>query len=278
MQQNNFSLSSEAKDAIDELKSNISTASLCLPDPKDGPLLLETDASGTAIGAALSQSGRPIAFFSRTLNPSERNHSIVEREAMAIVEAVRKWQAYIQSFHCIIKTDQQSVAFLFSNNKSKIKNEKLSRWRLELSEFNLEISYRPGPLNKQADALSRTTAAMKPSIDLNALHNVLAHPGVARFWEYVQRYKLPYSLEEVREVVGKCETCCHCKPKFFKPTLKAHIIKATQPFERLSMDIIGPKEPSKSGKCDYLHLLMNIAVFHLHSQYRTLQQIQSYLA
>ena len=54
------------------------------------PLVVETDASDHAIAATLNQSGRPVAFFSRTLTGSEQRHSAVEKEAYAIVEALRK--------------------------------------------------------------------------------------------------------------------------------------------------------------------------------------------
>jgi len=51
---------------------------------------LETDASENAISATLNQQYRPAAFSSRTLNSNERRHVSVEKEALAIVEAVKK--------------------------------------------------------------------------------------------------------------------------------------------------------------------------------------------
>ena len=52
------------------------------------PFILETDASDHTIAAVLNQSGRPVAFFSRTLQPSEVKHPSVEKEAQAIIESV----------------------------------------------------------------------------------------------------------------------------------------------------------------------------------------------
>jgi hypothetical protein len=52
------------------------------------PFHLETDASGTGLGAVLMQQGRPIAFFSKALGPKSLELSIYEKEALAILEAL----------------------------------------------------------------------------------------------------------------------------------------------------------------------------------------------
>jgi len=42
----------------------------------------------------------------------------------------------------------------------------------------------------------------------------------------------------------KCQVCAECKPHFYRPD-NAHLIKATHPFERLSLDFKGPLPSSK---------------------------------
>lgn len=239
-----FPLAENVVDAIETLKLDIANATLAIPEPMAGQLVMETDASGTAIGAVLSQADRPIAFFSRTLSASERNQSTVEREAMAIVEAARKWNEYLHTFPTLIKTDQRAISFIYSRNQSRIKNDKLARWRLELSQFHYDIIYRKGAENVSADTMSRSAATTKPATRLDELHDSLCHPGVTRCWEYVQRHNLPFSISEVREVTANCQTCQECKPKFFRPKLDGHLIKSTRPFERLNIDIVGPKAPA----------------------------------
>ena len=78
-------LSQECIDAIEILKAKLKEASLASPIPNE-PLEIETDASDYALGGILSQKGRPIAYFSRELNNSEKNHSLVEKEAGEIFE------------------------------------------------------------------------------------------------------------------------------------------------------------------------------------------------
>ena len=62
--------------------------------------MLATDASGTAIGAVLSQldcEGREhvIAYGSCTLSEAERKYSVIEREGLALVWAVRHFRVYL---------------------------------------------------------------------------------------------------------------------------------------------------------------------------------------
>ena len=84
------------------------------------------------------------------LNKHELKHSSIEKEAPAIVEAVRKWSHFLSGRHF-----QKSVTFMYdATNLSKIKNDKVSRWRTELSEFDFDIIYRSGRLNKAPDASS----------------------------------------------------------------------------------------------------------------------------
>ena len=49
---------------------------------------------------------------------------------------------------------------------------------------------------------------------------------------------LLYSIDDNKRVVCNCKICRECKPKFLKPSI-SHLVQATQPFERLSLDFEG---------------------------------------
>ena len=108
-----------------------------------------------AIAATLNQKRYPVAFFSRTLQGSEIRHASVEKEAQAIIETIRHWKHYLTGRHFLIKTDQRSVAYMFNTKqRGKIKNDKIMRWRIELSCYNFDIVYRPGAENIAPDTFS----------------------------------------------------------------------------------------------------------------------------
>jgi len=108
-------------DCIQNVENDLCNASL--GSIQDGvPFEVETDASDFALVAVLSQDGRPVAFMSRTLSACEKRYSAVEKEATAIIEAVRIWLHFLEGRHFTIVTDQESVSFMFSQtNRGKIK-------------------------------------------------------------------------------------------------------------------------------------------------------------
>ena len=54
------------------------------------PFTLEADASNKGIGAVLMQQGKPIAFMSKALGPKSAGLSTYGKEAIAILEALKK--------------------------------------------------------------------------------------------------------------------------------------------------------------------------------------------
>ena len=87
------------QDSFDSLKQAVSTARvLKIVDPEK-PFELETDASGVAIGAVLNQEGRPIAFESKKLSPTQQNWPVHEQELYAIIHALKIWCHYLYGAH-----------------------------------------------------------------------------------------------------------------------------------------------------------------------------------
>ena len=153
---NTFLFDSECKSSFKDLKEALVSNPILIYPNFEEPFLLTTDASAFAIGAILSQGpiGKdlPIAFASRTLCSAETKYSTIERELLAIVWAVKHFRPYLFGRKFTLVTDHRPLTWLFS---IKDPGSRLARWRLKLEEYDYKIEYKPGKINKNADALSR---------------------------------------------------------------------------------------------------------------------------
>ena len=73
---------------------------------------MEADAYNTRVGAVLSQQGRPVAFFNKALFVQHQALSVYDKKMLAILMAIKKWNAYLLGRHFQIKTDHHSLKFL----------------------------------------------------------------------------------------------------------------------------------------------------------------------
>lgn len=101
--------------------------------------ILQTDASDRGLGAVLLQcegdQKLPVAYASRKLKDSESVYATVEKECLAIVWAIQKFQKYLYGQEFVFETDHSPLVYL---NKSKVTNPRLMRWSLSLHHFDLE--------------------------------------------------------------------------------------------------------------------------------------------
>ncbi len=142
-----------ADQAFEKLKFELThTCVLQYPDPSLG-YDIHTDASDQAIGGSLEQEGRPIAFFSRKLNSAEKNYMIYEREALALVTAVKAWHHLIHNGEVVNAfCDNKGVSCLLRQNFTIPRQ---ARWAAILSQYKLRLHFKPGEDNVVADALTR---------------------------------------------------------------------------------------------------------------------------
>ncbi len=82
------------------------------------------------------------------------NYDIGNRELLAIKLALEEWRHWLEGAQhpFIILTDHKNLQYL---RDAKRLNPRQARWALFFTRFNFTISYRPGPKNVRADALSR---------------------------------------------------------------------------------------------------------------------------
>src|SRR5712671_3252291 len=131
---------------------------------------LQTDASLYSVGSVLSQKGgpsnltpslakrtipllHPVAYYSNTFTPTERNYDIYERVLLAMMKSLVHWQQYLgwtkEPF--TILTDHANLQYWKSPRNL---NQCTARWHADLQEYDYEIQHTPGKTNTSADALS----------------------------------------------------------------------------------------------------------------------------
>lgn len=147
----------EHQTAFEVLKNALTTSPVLQQVDYGKPFILRTDASNYAVGAVLLQKTedgdeKPIEYASRLLTQAERNYSTSEREALAVVWALKKYQGYLDGAEVTLGTDHQPLRWLMTLRSP---SGRLARWALLIQSFNLNIEYIPGKANVVADYLSR---------------------------------------------------------------------------------------------------------------------------
>ncbi|KAF8751765.1 hypothetical protein RHS01_08397 [Rhizoctonia solani] len=85
--------------AFQELKILVTKAPVLIHSNPDLPYYLETDASGVAMGAILSQRGadnrlHPIAYMSKSFLGAKANYNTHNKELLAIIKALEEWRIF----------------------------------------------------------------------------------------------------------------------------------------------------------------------------------------
>ena len=135
---------------------------LALPDFSK-TFSVETDASGTGIGAVLMQGGHPLAYLSRALGPRSQGLSTYEKEYMAILMVLEQWRSYLQHAEFQIVTDHRSLVQLTEQRLHTPWQQKVFA---KLVGLQYKIVYRKGADNGVADALSRIPSSQLAAVSV----------------------------------------------------------------------------------------------------------------
>ena len=149
-----------------QLKQHMTSAPvLAMPDFSI-PFVLEADASGYGIGAVLMQRGQPIAFLSKAIGPKAAGWSTYDKEALAIIEAIKQWKHYFAASSIIIRTNQQSLKHIQEQKLTEGIQHKLL---IKLLGYKFRVEYKKGKENKVVDALSRVKYAISALLSSAAI-------------------------------------------------------------------------------------------------------------
>ena len=88
---------------------------------------------------------------------AEKKYSQLEKEALAIIFAVRKFHQYLYGRPFELKTDHKPLTYIFNEKKGipVLSSRRIQRWALTLGAYSYTITYKEGKYNVCADAMSR---------------------------------------------------------------------------------------------------------------------------
>ena len=154
---NRFEFSDAQIQSFEKLQQHIVNPPILRLADLQRTFILQTDASDTGVGAVLLQEDdeavkHPVAFASRKLLPRETRYSTIEKECLAIIWGITKFQEYLYGKEFILETDHHPLQYL---GKAQYQNGRLMRWALALQPYRFVIKAIHGRENVGADFLSR---------------------------------------------------------------------------------------------------------------------------
>ncbi|KAK3561109.1 hypothetical protein QTP86_028317, partial [Hemibagrus guttatus] len=221
----------------------------------------------------------PPSFFSRKLNPVERNYDIGNRELLAVKLALEEWRHWMEGARhpFTVLTDHKNLEYL---RAAKRLNPRQARWALFFTWFNFTISYRPGSKNTKADALSRMFEETLPPANastntlpgcppesqyiprarrialIHSAHTSLGtgHPGIHETLSLLKdRFWWPNMTADVRRYVQGCEGCAMSKDPRHLPSGKLLPLPVpSRPWSHIGVDFITDLPTSRNHTCVFV--------------------------
>lgn len=125
------------------------------------PLTLTCDVSPYGVGAVLSHwlpngTKAPITYFSRTLSATERNYGHIDKEALAIVAGVKRFNDYLYGHFLHIFTNNKLLLGILAGDHQTppILSPRMTRWLVFLNAYNYHLVHHLGKDFGNTDTLS----------------------------------------------------------------------------------------------------------------------------
>ena len=159
------SWNSVCTEAFDSLKQSLITAPVLRSPDFTRQFTVYTDASDYGLGAILAQHDDKnqeyvICYASRTLTKAERNYTVTEKEALAVIYSVQQFRPYLYGVKFKLVTDHSALRWLFDKKHAE---GRIARWQLLLSDYDFDIQHRKGTQHGNADAMSRLVISISNS-------------------------------------------------------------------------------------------------------------------
>jgi len=121
------------------------------------------DASQYGLGTCLMQDGKPIAYASRSLTPTQVRYAQIEKELLAIVFGCERFHQYVYGKDIEVHTDHKPLLNIVNKMNIGQAPPRIQRLLLRLLRYTVELKFIPGKLLFIPDTLSRAFVCRPPS-------------------------------------------------------------------------------------------------------------------
>ena len=122
-------------------------------DPSN-ELTIQCDASQSGLGAALLQNGRPIEYASRALTDTETRYAQIEKEMLAIVFSLERFNQCTFGRHVNVESDHKPLETILQKPLVRAPR-RLQSMMMRLQKYDFTVHYQRGKNMHLADMLSR---------------------------------------------------------------------------------------------------------------------------
>ena len=149
----------EQQEAFKQLKTVFMSRPLLVAPDLNKEFRVEADASNFTTEGVLSikykdNKWRPVVYISKSLNETERNYEIHDKEMLAVIHCLEAWRHFLEGAKSKSEVwiDYKNLEYFMSNQKL---NRRQVRWALYLSRFDFILKHISGSKIGKADSLSR---------------------------------------------------------------------------------------------------------------------------
>ena len=154
----------------------------------DAPFEIYAKTSDYQLQAAIIQKGRPVAYWSRSLQPTQMKYKTTEKELLSIILCLKEYGKILYSARIKLFTNHKNLTFR-TNSVARI-----MRWRQTMEDYDIKLRYLPGDRNVLADCFSRLPRMTKITISEKEIKMIRKEKGHVINWETI---KVPKTIVDI---------------------------------------------------------------------------------
>ncbi|XP_018396948.1 PREDICTED: uncharacterized protein K02A2.6-like [Cyphomyrmex costatus] len=209
----NFEWQQKHQDAFDKLKEILASDLVLTHYDPAKKIVVAADASCYGKGGAIlhefsDRTLHPIMYVSSTFTAAENNYSQIQREAIALVFAVKRFHKYIYGRKFELHTDHKPLLTIFGSKQGipAYTASRLQRYALILLAYDFDIKYVNTGSFGYADIVSRLIAKHPRENEDTVIAAIQEGEEVEQCFAIDAAKLLPVKFADIQEATQRCAT------------------------------------------------------------------------